>query len=76
MSFSDDSDKVERHAWTRGFVNALAYHCTSITDLEEAMGSAGFDTAQKAIDSGAERQDVERILRNCRGNWPIRRDER
>lgn len=49
----------ETRAWTRGFFNALAYHCEG-SDLEEGIESSGLLTPEAAIQGGAEEQDVRR----------------
>lgn len=71
-SVKDALSECDRQSWARGFVNALAYHCDSITDLEEAMGAAGFTTRADAIKAGAEKQDADRIFIKCGRRWPVR----
>ena len=66
---------ADTKAWTRGFVSAVAYHMEG-TEAEEALKSAGLDTAQEACDAGAEYEDVQRILDNHRGVWPVPRRTR
>lgn len=58
-------DEIEKRAWTRGFFNALAYHCEG-RDREEGIGSTGLDTPRKAVAAGADQQDVDRMLADFR----------